>query len=193
MYEMMERMISSEDRWKSANHLLISAQDRQGDKKPKSVILNDFLRLNGVSEDDVVEDPELVFVLTPFHREFEGTFEKIKSACNDIGLTCVRGDEHNVKGDILTHVLKQISRSGIIIANIDGRNPNVFYELGLAHAMNKSVLLVARSLKHVPFDLRSNMILLWNSHDELQQKIKDSVSKLLVKRNAQQGGAGQRR
>ena len=53
-------------------------------------------------------------------------------------------------GDVWT----AICRSRIIIADCTGRNPNVFYEIGIAHTVGKPVILIAQNSKDVPFDLR---------------------------------------
>lgn len=43
----------------------------------------------------------------------------------------------------------------MLLADLTGKNPNVFYELGLAHALSKPVVLITESVENVPFDLRS--------------------------------------
>ena len=55
--------------------------------------------------------------------------------------------------DIFTHIITPILQSYIIIVNINGRNPNVFYVLGICHALGKSVILISQSKKELPFDI----------------------------------------
>jgi hypothetical protein len=54
----------------------------------------------------------------------------------------------------------------VLVADLTGRNPNVFYELGLAHAMQKPVILVADNLNDVPFDLRGLRVLSYDKNNE---------------------------
>ena len=55
---------------------------------------------------------------------------------------------------ILERILRGISSSELLIADLTGKNPNVFYELGLAHTQTKNVLLLTQNIDDVPFDLR---------------------------------------
>jgi hypothetical protein len=51
-------------------------------------------------------------------------------------------------------VWESISKASIIIADLTNRNPNVFYELGIAHTLGKPVIMITQSMEFVPFDLR---------------------------------------
>ncbi|EJG0664860.1 hypothetical protein C4G29_RS22630 [Vibrio parahaemolyticus] len=174
IYDLMERLISNESRWKDTNHLVLSAQEHKSVDKRKS-----FLAMNGVSDNEKI-DKKSVFVMTPYHDTFSHTFRDIKESCDSIGLNAVRGDEEHIKGDILTHTLKLISRARLIIANIDGRNPNVFYELGIAHALNKDVILVSSSLEELPVDIKSQRIIVYKKGEDLKPLLKEAITKALV-------------
>jgi hypothetical protein len=50
-----------------------------------------------------------------------------------------------------------------LIAELTGKNANVFYELGLAHAMQKNVILITQRLEDVPFDLRHYRCLVYEN------------------------------
>ena len=50
---------------------------------------------------------------------------------------------------------EHIKKARILVAELSGRNPNVFYELGVAHAMNKDVILITQTLEDVPFDFEA--------------------------------------
>jgi nucleoside 2-deoxyribosyltransferase len=51
-------------------------------------------------------------------------------------------------------VWEGINRAGIVIADMTERNPNVFYELGIAHTLGKPVVMITQSMEFVPFDLK---------------------------------------
>jgi hypothetical protein len=70
-------------------------------------------------------------------------------------LTCHRADTETRPGDIIEHIVKNLVDADIVIADLSGRNPNVFYELGVRHAVGVGTILVADSLADIPFDLRT--------------------------------------
>ena len=73
---------------------------------------------------------------------------------NRCGLRCERADDiYDISG-IMQSVWESISKASIIIADLTNRNPNVFYELGIAHTLGKPVIMITQSMKFVPFDLR---------------------------------------
>jgi len=100
-------------------------------------------------------DPRLVFVLMPFDPVFTDVWHLgIKSTVEKLGLTCKRANEFLHSRDIMEEIRENIRRSRLIIADMTTSNPNVFYELGYAHALQKEVLLITRDRSSVPFDLR---------------------------------------
>ncbi|ENJ8203597.1 hypothetical protein V4V60_003922 [Vibrio mimicus] len=174
IYDLMDRLISNESRWKDTNHLVVSAQENKSSSKRDS-----FLAINGVPE-NVVIDSKSVFVLTPYHEKFSETYSVIKETCQSVGLVAKRGDEEHISGDILAHTLKLMTKARLVIANIDGRNPNVFYELGIAHALNKDVIIISSSLDDIPVDVKSNRIVLYGKNNSLDSMLKDAITKALV-------------
>lgn len=95
------------------------------------------------------------FVLMPFSSDFNDIYEfGIKGACADAGFYCERVDEQVFHGSMLERIYSQISRSDILIADMTGKNPNVFYEVGYAHALGKNVILLTSIAEDIPFDLK---------------------------------------
>ncbi|MCP4367395.1 MAG: hypothetical protein GY797_04655 [Deltaproteobacteria bacterium] len=96
------------------------------------------------------------FVVMPFHSLFEPQYERvIRPAVEDAGLECVRGDEIYTQQAIVQDIWKSIRQARVILAELSGRNPNVMYETGLAHAIGKPIVFITRSQEDVPFDLRT--------------------------------------
>lgn len=96
-----------------------------------------------------------IFVLMPFHSNFDDIYQVgIKAACLSAGAYCERVDEQIFVENILKQVYDQIAKADIIIAEMTGRNPNVFYETGYAHALNKQVILLTQNSDDIPFDLK---------------------------------------
>jgi hypothetical protein len=96
-----------------------------------------------------------VFVLMPFAEEFDDIYKfGIKGAADDVGAYADRLDEQIFAEGMLDRIFNQISKADVIVADMSGRNPNVFYEVGYAHALGKIVLLLTRSSDDIPFDLK---------------------------------------
>src|ERR1035437_2062441 len=95
-----------------------------------------------------------VFVLMPFDARFADVYELgIKPACVDAGAYCERVDEQLFEETIIERIYNQIAKADLIVAEMTGRNPNVFYEVGYAHALGKSVILLTQKAEDIPFDL----------------------------------------
>jgi nucleoside 2-deoxyribosyltransferase len=99
--------------------------------------------------------PLSVFVVMPFSDEFRDIYELgIKAACIEAGAACERVDEQLFLENILDRIYSQIENADVIVGEISGRNPNVFYEVGYAHGIGKQVILVTSKETDIPFDLR---------------------------------------
>jgi len=183
IYELTDKLMSTEDRWEDLNHILVSRLETQPESVEfqNTLSLTNFLKSYGLKETDTAIDPNLVFVLTPFNEQFAESFNIIARTCRDLGLRCLRGDEAYVRGDIFPHILRHILKARIIVANIDGRNPNVFYELGIAHALDKVTILVTKSIKSVPFDLRGKKLVVYQDADELRLGLQNELSRSLLR------------
>lgn len=94
------------------------------------------------------------FILMPFDRAFDDVYQLgIRTACKDAGAYCERVDEQMYDGSILERLYNQIAKADIIVADMTGRNANVFYETGYAHALDKQVILLTQDAADIPFDL----------------------------------------
>lgn len=122
-----------------------------------------------------------VFVLMPFSKEFDDTYKLgIKAACEEAGMYCERVDEQHFDGTVLSRIYNQIATSNLIIADMTGRNPNVFYEVGYAHALNKRVILLTQREEDIPFDLKLYPHIVYGSSisnlkDELAKRLKWAI------------------
>ena len=101
-------------------------------------------------------DPKLCFVLMPFEEKYRPVYEDhLRPTIESAGLRCQRADEVAGVTRITWDIWERINSARFLIADLTGRNANVFYEVGLAHAINKDVILITQSMEFVPFDLRS--------------------------------------
>lgn len=98
--------------------------------------------------------PSLVSVMMPFGAEFNSVYGAIQSAASSVGLNAMRADNFWEHHYVIQDIVNLIARARIVICDLSGRNPNVFYEAGIAHALGKEVILITQSENDVPFDLR---------------------------------------
>lgn len=185
IYRLTDRLTSTDRKWQDVNHLLVAGQQTKSKSEPeydtKKVPKLEFLVRSGINAIDLTVDRTFVFVLIPFHPDFDPLYAVIKDACQKVGLVCQRGDEEHIAvGSLLSHILKLIVKARVVIAVVDGRNPNVFYELGVAHSLSKSVLIVAKSAEDIPFDVRSNQILFYSDNAQLSAKLLPELTKVFV-------------
>jgi len=96
-----------------------------------------------------------VFVLMPFEPKFDDIYKfGIKGAAQDAGAYAERVDEQIFGEGILERVFNQINKADVVVADMTDRNANVFYEVGYAHALGKTVLLLTQNASDIPFDLQ---------------------------------------
>ncbi len=104
---------------------------------------------------DSTSPKPFIFVLMPFANEFDDVYKLgIKTACQEAGTYCERVDEQIFTESILERVYNQIAKCDLIISDMSGRNPNVFYETGYAHALGKQVILLTQNVNDIPFDMK---------------------------------------
>lgn len=166
--DLSREMVATRERWIDANHLLITGQRHQPEHLVQRVIDPEgFIKSYGINPQDIQVNPRQVFVLTPFLESERKVFSAIKAVCDRVGYVAVRGDELRAEGEILPQIVSGIVGSRIIIANISGRNPNVFFELGIAMALGKQTILVSDTMSDVPFDVMARRIVFYKDLDDL--------------------------
>lgn len=97
-------------------------------------------------------DPNQLSVMMPFGG-FTAVYQAITRAATANGMACNRADDIWDSNVIMDDVVNLIDRSAIVVCDCTGRNPNVFYEIGLAHAWGKQVILITQNGSDIPFDL----------------------------------------
>ena len=80
-------------------------------------------------------DPTIVSVMMPFDARFNAVLDSIRQASAGVGLQCLRADDIWEHASIIQDVVSLIDRSRIVVCDCTGRNPNVFYEAGIAHTL----------------------------------------------------------
>jgi hypothetical protein len=99
-------------------------------------------------------NPRLISMMMPFEATFSETYRTVKAAVEAAGFECRRADDFWLHPHIMHDIIELISTSQVIICDLSGKNPNVFYEAGIAHTLGKEVILITQHENDVPFDLR---------------------------------------
>jgi hypothetical protein len=99
-------------------------------------------------------EPALASAMMPFDVRFNAVYDSIRQAADHVGLRCRRADDIWENAAIIQDVVALIDRSRIVVVDCTGRNPNVFYEAGIAHTLGREVILITQSEQDIPFDLR---------------------------------------
>jgi hypothetical protein len=90
-------------------------------------------------------------------------------------LICHRGDKECAPGEIITHIVENLVLADIAIADLSGRNPNVFYELGVRHAVNDNTILIAQAEEEIPFDLRGQRYIIYQCDFEGGVRLRNAL------------------
>lgn len=137
---------------------------------------------------DTEPPKQYVFVAMPFGQNdrqkasFISIVDNgIRPAINDVDLAYLRADTKPHNKDIMCHICLLIQKSRFVVADLTGKNPNVFYEVGMAHAREKQVILIANSkgCLPLPFDVRDLKCILYTSEADLREKLAQSLTELM--------------
>ncbi len=122
------------------------------------------------------------FVMMPFAGHLGSYYNAIyEPAITKAGLRPVRADDDIFgTGKIIDQVWRGIVDAKVLVAELTSRNPNVFYELGLAHALQKPVVLVSSREEDVPFDLQHIRVIYYDVNDpfwgdKLIEKVAENI------------------
>ena len=122
-------------------------------------------------------DPKLISFMMPFSSEFTSVYDDVKEKLEDFGYWCQRADDMWIHSEIMTDIIELICTSTVIVCDLSNKNPNVFYEAGIAHTLGKEVILITQSDDDVPFDLRSFRYLKYLNNAEGRAKLASEVTK----------------
>ena len=125
------------------------------------------------------------FIVMPFSLEWSNDVHRVLSeACKALSVHPVRGDDVFTPTDIIVDIWHGINGADFVIADITGRNPNVLYELGIAHTLAKPVLIISRNAADIPIDLSTRRVIVYGqSHDnwrgDLETKVTRAIKEIL--------------
>ncbi len=92
--------------------------------------------------------------MMPFDSRFDKVYATIQATAQAMKMQCLRADNIWKHDTIIQDIVSLINSSRIIVCDCTERNPNVFYEVGIAHTLGRQVILITQSKADIPFDLR---------------------------------------
>lgn len=129
-----------------------------------------------------ISPSDTCFVMMPFAPPLGNYYSQLyEPAIRKAGLNPVRADNDIFgTGKIIDQIWSGISSAKVLLAELTSRNPNVYYELGLAHALKKPVVLISSNEEDVPFDLQHIRVIYYDVHDpfwgnKLIEKIAENI------------------
>ena len=145
--------------------------------------IDSMARIKKLGKDVTIEAGDSCFVMMPFADPHNNYYSLIyEPAIKKAGLKPIRAD-HEIfgSGKIMDQVWSGIKTAKVLVAELTTKNPNVFYELGLAHALKKPVVLVSSNEKDVPFDLHHIRVIYYDVNDPFWgQKLLDKVAENIL-------------
>ena len=120
-------------------------------------------------------------VMMPFESKFSGTYTAIRTVCAKLGIDCKRADDIWDNSILIQDIFDLIFTSKAVITDFTDRNPNVFYETGVAHTLGKLVIPITQSVSDIPFDLRHHRALTYLPNTEGLLKLEKDLERKLMK------------
>jgi hypothetical protein len=120
-------------------------------------------------------DTQLISVMMPFNPAFDGVYSAISNAAGMAGFTCKRVDDIWNHSTVIQDIFSLIFQSYIVVCDFSGKNPNVFYEAGIAHTLGKHVVPITQSEQDIPFDLQHHRYAKYLNNGEGLETLKQEL------------------
>jgi hypothetical protein len=123
-----------------------------------------------------------VFVMMPFSDEMSDAYSVIVDSCVKLNLSVQRADDFFGASHVIQDIWSLINSAKVIVCDCTHKNPNVFYELGIAHTLGKDVILITQNEADVPSDLRHWRYILYGAGEAtLPDKLTIAIKGILAK------------
>lgn len=117
---------------------------------------------SAVSTSSTLITKPMCFVRMPFESRQEVYEHAVRPAAEAAGLECYLAEDPFSPEPIVRNIINSIFSADVVIADVSGRNPNVFYELGIAHTLgNKNIVICEQGDERFPFNLNAYRLLFY--------------------------------
>lgn len=166
------------------NRLIFDGQSKMAGKK--LVDYNAFLKRFGLGDEPLRVREDSAAFLGPFNGEGTLLYKQCRDILEKMDFNLQRSDNFVKKDDILMNIITLILCSELILVDVNGRNPNVYYELGIAHAAGKNTILLAKKgekimqeekegmsdeARALEFDIRQKNVIFYEKYEDLAQQL----------------------
>jgi hypothetical protein len=125
---------------------------------------------------NVDSDIPKAFVVMQFSKPYNELYEEVVSrVCDEFGIGSVRADEIYGPGMIIADIVRKIEECKVVIEDITPDNPNVYYEIGYSHAINKPTILISEEGRNLPFDVSPFRVLFYENTIAGKKKVEEGL------------------
>ena len=129
--------------------------------------------------------PRTAFVVMELNEPFDSLYEEvIHPVCREMNIDANRVDRIFRPSVILEDIIAGLVESDVVIAEITPPNPNVFYELGYAHAQRTPTVLLARRGRTLPFDIQGRRVIFYDDsirgRSEVETVLRSHLSSIFL-------------
>jgi len=119
-------------------------------------------------------------MMMPFAEAFQSIYEDyIKPLATDANLRIQRADDFFTQHNIMNEIWTALCLCKFAIADCTGRNPNVLYELGIAHTLGKRVILLSQSTEDIPFDVQGRRVIIYQDRSSGLKLLQNQLSRAI--------------
>lgn len=126
--------------------------------------------------------PDTAFIMMwmdPKKAELEDVYMTIKRCFNNFGISAERADDIEHSGKITEEIINKIRTSEFLYADLTGARPNVYYEVGFAHALSRKVILYRKSDESLHFDLAGYNCPEYKNLSDLENKLTHRLESMI--------------
>lgn len=185
------------DIWETLKYAILEEEYKQNSKDDVKKAMDEALslilsiplprekrQLNYTDQRPVPNTAFIIMSMDPSQHDLEDVCNAIKEVCFRFGIQAVRADDLQHQGMIPDVIFEYISNSEFIIADLTGERPNVFYEVGLAHAIKKRPILIRKQDTPLPFDLSVYNVPEYKNITELKKLLHERLEALIGRKVA---------
>ena len=129
---------------------------------------------------DEAVNPNLVAVMMPFDAAFNPVYAALQEAVAAAGMECKRADDIWNHDHVIQDVVSLICTAAVVVCDLTNRNSNVFYEMGIAHALARDVVMITQNAVDVPFDVAHIRHIRYLKNGEGLRQLATDVSRRLT-------------